>query len=192
MHTCMQRYGFNVPANMYAAAALGRLLQLNAATWQSEDIRRRATQLLADIQGCLEQHAITTTPEGQRIYVYEFDGFGNVLHTFDDPNLPSLLALPLLGYPFDAEVCHWPMLPSMPGPGRPGEPLRAVLCSCHPSRVRLVCVACLLAARVHALHPESAIIPNPPSTVITTIHPSINHHRLRHTPRCTGPRVPAS
>ena len=32
------------------------------------------------------------------MYAYEVDGLGNHLTDFDDPNLPSLLALPLLGY----------------------------------------------------------------------------------------------
>jgi meiotically up-regulated gene 157 (Mug157) protein len=33
-----------------------------------------------------------------RVYAYEVDGLGNSLTDFDDPNLPSLLAMPLLGY----------------------------------------------------------------------------------------------
>ena len=32
------------------------------------------------------------------MYAYEVDGLGKYLTDFDDPNLPSLLALPLLGY----------------------------------------------------------------------------------------------
>ncbi|GLC46965.1 hypothetical protein PLESTM_002001600 [Pleodorina starrii] len=33
------------------------------------------------------------------IYAYEVDGLGGVLASFDDPNIPSLLSIPLLGYP---------------------------------------------------------------------------------------------
>jgi hypothetical protein len=32
------------------------------------------------------------------VYAYEVDGLGNSLVDFDDPNIPSLLAIPELGY----------------------------------------------------------------------------------------------
>ncbi len=32
------------------------------------------------------------------VYAYEVDGLGNAVTDFDDPNLPSLMAMPLLGY----------------------------------------------------------------------------------------------
>jgi hypothetical protein len=32
-------------------------------------------------------------------YDSQVDGLGNALASFDDPNVPSLLAMPLLGYP---------------------------------------------------------------------------------------------
>lgn len=34
----------------------------------------------------------------------QVDGLGNALIDFDDPNLPSLLAMPLLGFEYDPEV----------------------------------------------------------------------------------------
>ena len=40
------------------------------------------------------------------MYAYEVDGLGQSLTDFDDPNLPSLLAIPLLGYDqYDHQVC---------------------------------------------------------------------------------------
>ncbi len=42
---------------------------------------------------------------GVKMYAYEVDGLGNSLADFDDPNLPSLLAMPLLGFDnYDKEV----------------------------------------------------------------------------------------
>lgn len=39
------------------------------------------------------------------MYAYEVDGMGGALADFDDPNVPSLLSIPLLGYPhYDPEV----------------------------------------------------------------------------------------
>lgn len=40
------------------------------------------------------------------MYAYEVDGLGHTLTDFDDPNLPSLLAIPLLGYDqYNHQVC---------------------------------------------------------------------------------------
>ncbi len=44
-------------------------------------------------------------PATVKIYAYEVDGLGRYLADFDDPNLPSLLAMPLLGYSgYDEQV----------------------------------------------------------------------------------------
>ena len=44
------------------------------------------------------------TEEGDLVYAYEVDGLGNALAGFDDPNVPSLLAIPLLNYPYDEAI----------------------------------------------------------------------------------------
>jgi meiotically up-regulated gene 157 (Mug157) protein len=67
----VQVYGFNIPANMYAAGALRRLLALNTAVWGSKDVERRAGQLLQDIQQGLEQWGTTTAPDGSTVYADE-------------------------------------------------------------------------------------------------------------------------
>jgi hypothetical protein len=40
-----QQYGYNIPVNMYAQAALERTLELNAAIWRSRDFEDRAGAL---------------------------------------------------------------------------------------------------------------------------------------------------
>lgn len=45
-----QVHCYNVPVNMYAAAALERALELNAHIWRSESFEQRATKLLEGIQ----------------------------------------------------------------------------------------------------------------------------------------------
>lgn len=68
---CPQKYGYNIPANMYAAGALQRLLQLNSATWQSKEISKRAGKLLNDIRQGLNEHAVVQAPDGSSVCAYE-------------------------------------------------------------------------------------------------------------------------
>jgi len=42
--------------------------------------------------------------DGKKIYAYEVDGRGGVLADFDDANVPSLLATPLLGFEYDKTI----------------------------------------------------------------------------------------
>ena len=44
------QYGYNVPGNMYAAASLERVMQLNAAIWRDDDFEERAAELLRSIR----------------------------------------------------------------------------------------------------------------------------------------------
>ena len=100
-------YGYNIPGNMYAAGALNRLLQLNRKLWKSPDIKTLAEDLLTTIKAGLKRYAVVISPNGQKVYAYEVDGLGNAVVDFDDPNLPSLLAMPLLGFDdYDTEV-YW-------------------------------------------------------------------------------------
>jgi uncharacterized protein len=94
----MQKYSYNVPDNIYLWGALRRLVLLNNAVWRDEVVEETATRLMQDMQRGIEQHGIVEVEPGIRVYAYEVDGQGGVLADFDDPNLPSLLAIPLLGY----------------------------------------------------------------------------------------------
>lgn len=160
------KYGYNIPGNMYAVAALERAAQLNADVWQDAEFGRAASRLAATIRcglcgtqtamravhehdvaaerlhqqlqghqlsdcritclasfahvgdGCvvvngtacccragIEKYGIVEDADGKKIYAYEVDGLGNVLSGFDDPNMPSLLGMPLLGHKhYDPQV----------------------------------------------------------------------------------------
>lgn len=53
----------------------------------------------------IEAHGVVATEDGALVYAYEVDGRGSALSDTDDPNVPSLLAAPLLGYaPLDADI----------------------------------------------------------------------------------------
>jgi len=66
--------------------------------------------LAGEIRAGIEAHGVVEVDADdgvtkKKMYAYEVDGMGNSLSDFDDPNVPSLLSIPLLGYPhFDPEV----------------------------------------------------------------------------------------
>ncbi|EIE24364.1 hypothetical protein COCSUDRAFT_14826 [Coccomyxa subellipsoidea C-169] len=93
-----QVFGYNVPVNMYAAGALQRAVTLNDRVWRSAGLGERAARLAAEIRQGIDTWGAVETQDGVRVYAYEVDGRGNSLADFDDPNVPSLLSIPLLGY----------------------------------------------------------------------------------------------
>jgi uncharacterized protein len=79
---CM--YNYLIPSNMFAVVALDCLADL--------PLQIRAPELANEIRNGIETHG-----KVGGIYAYETDGFGN--HNFmDDANVPSLLAMPYMGY----------------------------------------------------------------------------------------------
>jgi uncharacterized protein len=70
-----QRYGYNIPANMYAVGALDRALQLNADVWKSASLSARVTHLAAAIRRGIEQYGIVETEDGAVVYAYEVGFF---------------------------------------------------------------------------------------------------------------------
>jgi meiotically up-regulated gene 157 (Mug157) protein len=91
-------YGYLIPANIHAAAALERVLILNEELWKVPSLHQKANQLLHDITEGIQRFGIVSTSEGDAVYAYEVDGLGNALVNYDDANVPSLLSLPLLGW----------------------------------------------------------------------------------------------
>eukprot|EP00123_Amoebidium_parasiticum_P008515 comp18859_c3_seq1/m.20908 comp18859_c3_seq1/g.20908 ORF comp18859_c3_seq1/g.20908 comp18859_c3_seq1/m.20908 type:complete len:593 (-) comp18859_c3_seq1:362-2140(-) len=94
------KYGYNIPGNMYAYGALERALYLNKMIWRMQSFDVKVRKLMNDIKAGIEKYGIISPPDDRtnKIYAYEVDGLGNTLYDFDDPNLPSLLSIPLLGY----------------------------------------------------------------------------------------------
>ena len=87
---------FHVPSNAMAVVCLrgiGKLLTTTGATVLAAD----ATHLADEIDAGIQQHAIAHHPTHGEILAYEIDGYGSRI-LMDDANVPSLLALPYLGY----------------------------------------------------------------------------------------------
>ena len=91
-------YGYSIPSNIYALGALHRVLAINEAVWMDSKLEHKVERLINDIVDGINKYGIVEVEPGVRIYAYEVDGLGNYLADFDDANVPSLLAIPLLGW----------------------------------------------------------------------------------------------
>lgn len=92
-------YHYLVPSNMFAAVVLTYLEELveNQIIEISEELFHKIVKLRDDIDNGIKEHAIIKNKAGNDIFAYEVDGLGNHILK-DDPNVPSLLAAPYLGY----------------------------------------------------------------------------------------------
>lgn len=96
-------YGFLVPSNMFASVVLAyaQTLLLHQGHHELAD---EAISLSEEIKRGIETYGKIKHPIYGEIYVYETDGAGGY-NLMDDANVPSLLAMPYLGYvDFDDEV----------------------------------------------------------------------------------------
>ncbi len=104
-------FPYLIPSNAFASSALKGLAELLVAVkahttgigalssdqqlWAAS-LAKKALDLSKQMEDGVEQFGAIGNGTERR-YVYEADGFGNILQ-MDDPNLPSLLGLPLTGY----------------------------------------------------------------------------------------------
>ena len=88
--------GFLIPANAMMSVELRRASKLIASAGKSaiaKDLLSRADAISAGIW----KYGVHEHPVYGKVFAYETDGYGS--HIFmDDANLPSLLALPLMGF----------------------------------------------------------------------------------------------
>lgn len=99
----MCRYGYLVPANMFAAVALGYVREMATDIWHDSELAGKAQKLASEIRQGINDHGIVQHHEFGKIYAYEVDGLGNSF-LMDDANVPSLLSIPYLGYDYDPKV----------------------------------------------------------------------------------------
>lgn len=91
------RFGYLIPANMFAAVILGYIQEIGEEIYQDQNLVEKAKQLKWEIEYGIKCYGIYHHPVFGDIYAYETDGFGNY-HLMDDANVPSLLSLPYLGF----------------------------------------------------------------------------------------------
>ncbi|MFD6133898.1 glycoside hydrolase family 125 protein [Isoptericola sp. NPDC056618] len=92
-------YGYNVPANLFAAQALLAVAEIAEEVYGDRALTDDARALSRELVRGVEAHGTVPSPaasaRGALIYAYEVDGLGGVL-CMDDANTPSLLSLPLI------------------------------------------------------------------------------------------------
>lgn len=89
-------YGYFIPGNMFAAVVLDQIGEIADAVYGDAELARRARDFSRELRRAIAEYAVL--PNIPRpFYAYEVDGFGQYL-VMDDSNMPSLLALPMLGW----------------------------------------------------------------------------------------------
>ena len=83
-------FGYNIPAQLFAAHALDLLAEMAWEQWQDADLVADCTELAAEIRAGVRQYGCGR----DGVLAYEVDGLGGQL-MMDDANMPSLLSLPL-------------------------------------------------------------------------------------------------
>lgn len=91
------QYGYLVPSNMFAAVVLDQTSEVATQVLHDPVLATRALALSGEIRRGLEAHAQVEHHKYGRVWAYEVDGFGQ-FNLMDDANVPSLLALPYLGW----------------------------------------------------------------------------------------------
>lgn len=91
------QYGFLIPSNMFAVTSLRQLAEIESKVRHNEAFARECTALADEVDSAIKRYGVVKHPKYGKIFAFEVDGFGNY-YMMDDANVPSLLALPYLGY----------------------------------------------------------------------------------------------
>ncbi len=89
--------GYNIPGNAMAVVALHQGAHVARAVFRRSDIAVEAETLANQIDEAIWRHGVVEVDGHGPVFAYEVDGLGNQL-LMDDANLPSLLALPFIGW----------------------------------------------------------------------------------------------
>jgi hypothetical protein len=91
------KYPFNIPDQMMAVVALAAMEEIVTSIYKDQQKAKGLKLLREQVRAGIQKFGIVDHPEFGKIYAYEVDGEGNS-HLMDDPNIPSLLSAPYLGY----------------------------------------------------------------------------------------------
>lgn len=89
-------FPYLIPANAMFAVTLKEIVPI-LESLSALETAAIVKKLAGDIYDAVEKHGKVTHHEFGEVYAYEVDGFGSAC-IMDDPNVPSLLSLPYLGF----------------------------------------------------------------------------------------------
>lgn len=89
-------FPFLIPANLFAASSLKALAKVAAEARGDMALARDAAALATELDRALLRYGRMPGPNGQPVWAYEVDGFGNGFF-MDDANVPGLASLAYLG-----------------------------------------------------------------------------------------------
>ena len=88
-------YNFLIPSNHFAVVSLRQLAEMAPQTGLEPAFAEACLAMATEVSAALDAYGQMTV-QGETVWAYEVDGFGNALF-MDDANVPSLLGLPYLG-----------------------------------------------------------------------------------------------
>ena len=89
-------FPYVIPANAMTVVCLRKLVPLFEEI-SANGTAKLALELAAQIDKGIKEYGVVEHKKYGKIYAYEVDGYGSSC-IMDDPNIPSLLSLPYLGY----------------------------------------------------------------------------------------------
>ncbi|KAL4871134.1 hypothetical protein BDV12DRAFT_38097 [Aspergillus spectabilis] len=89
--------GFFIPANAMMAVQLKRTADVLRSAGGPSDIVENLEDRSSRLHKAIQDHAVVNHPKYGNVYAFEVDGYGSHI-LMDDANVPSLLALPILGF----------------------------------------------------------------------------------------------
>jgi hypothetical protein len=88
-------FPFLVPSNFFAVHSLRQLAEMADKILKDSAFTMECTLLADEVETALMKYAVVEHFEFGKVFAYEVDGYGSVLH-MDDANVPSLLSLPYI------------------------------------------------------------------------------------------------
>ncbi len=89
-------FPYSIPSNAMLVVTVRGVVPILKELNENE-LTDSISKLAEEIDNGIKKYGIVKHPEFGDIYAYEIDGFGSAC-LMDDPNVPSLLSLPYLGY----------------------------------------------------------------------------------------------
>ncbi|XRF77626.1 glycoside hydrolase family 125 protein [Pediococcus acidilactici] len=100
------KYGYFVPGNMMIVTVIEHLLKImKEQRIDDAALSTKMNRLANEVRSGIERYGVVELSDGVRMFAYEVDGLGNY-NLMDDANVPSLLAIPFIGYTDERDAVY--------------------------------------------------------------------------------------